>query len=959
MAVTPGQYKHSNTNGWVFQPDGHGGGAFTLSLGIENMGYTIPLHPDQVAIVNQAAGHDDVVPPDGSSLPQNTAVDTSVTSASNNNISNTSSMPINTNAPDATTGTTSYTIPNTAWSSSPTSTSTMTNSANPTTTSWSTTTTSSSAVDPQVQPKWTDPAKSIDMKTNAYAGAFGPDSSFEDAAYPERRQKQSNLQDGAWNAAMKTGERSDSAMWIDEAKSTPAPTALAAPASFAFPTPTQMIMSTANMGGAPIAAPVAAPMTVPTMQAFFDQFPIVQPMNDLSPTTSSSTGVTDITDASSNQMHMSPRTSSGGLVEAPVAVTTTNSGTLNFTPSDIAMYGSLMGHSDLQAYLPPATAETAALGAVSSNTPFVSAQDSSVLQAAQWNIPFTVAPATNVFAPATTQPTMDPTMNMPMDMAFASTAANPTPAVVGAGHVGNVGSAPVPQIEPNSHGNYIPFVQHPNMLQAPAQWAPASFESSSVNFPWLPVADITTVPFPPPPLPFDPVGPLQPQVPVTPQAPQVPVTPQAPQAPQALQVHKNKPKPTPKSKSQQPRRVSIVLEDPKPSTSTSESSVEQAKRPQSRRVSQSSGTVHPVSGISRRKSIPPPPLFNAVPAPQKTAVPSTGIKFLPPVSVHVQTPTTSSPHKHTRVVEIEGDESSPLKRTKQQPSFTAQASPQQTQTQHENQERKKETEICYDMDANGQYDARIPRFPTGPGQVPPTLGRPCVIPTPIGEVLVPCFNVYAAEVIANSDAATGSEFVLKMSQGLTEYSRRNKQPLSVESEMARIAKAQKRGEAIAKARAKAEARGKAQVPQVNESVATQAADVQPSMSQAHAPSPFERATISQSLRGQPNRPMSTAELNVGQNGILPMFIVGPQAVHAAPGPPNRPAPTTANIAGSVDVGTSAAQSFSRPVSRVPLPATAMTVRPQLPISRKPHTRASTRLSTLHCTGRGANASTGA
>ncbi|KAL1909552.1 hypothetical protein Sste5344_004703 [Sporothrix stenoceras] len=405
MSVQAGD---NSVDGWVFQQDtlsGFGPDSFCFSLGLEDMGYIIRFHPDQTGITDHPSNSDNTVPLDVF-IPLQDAVkdtkavttakasvfapedDTSEPSEANAGPEALSSVSINTNVPPVTANT-----PSSSPSSSSSATSTPTSAVSSTSTSstsiTSTVTTSastSSCSSSKIPFVWTDPAKCFDIKNNIFRRAFGPDSTFEDAYYPERRRgrEPKPLEEGPWREYVEKGiehpGRPDSALWIDEARSTPAPAALMAnDLSLASQ------MGTVHVNGAPISAP--------TLQTWFSQnaLPMGYVVKDRSPTTSISSGATEFTpDAVLAQQHIPPNATLGINLDITVPIP------VEFDSEDMSMYGPLLDQAALASCLPTVTGEMALFGIPPNNVPFAGVSDANVFSRAAWNVQ--PQPSTELFS---------------------------------------------------------------------------------------------------------------------------------------------------------------------------------------------------------------------------------------------------------------------------------------------------------------------------------------------------------------------------------------------------------------------------------------------------------------------------------------------------------------------------------------------------------------------------------
>ncbi|KAL1896301.1 hypothetical protein Sste5346_004684 [Sporothrix stenoceras] len=811
MSVQAGD---NSVDGWVFQQDtlsGFGPDSFCFSLGLEDMGYIIRFHPDQTGITDHPSNSDNTVPLDVF-IPLQDAVkdtkavttakasvfapedDTSEPSEANAGPEALSSVSINTNVPPVTANT-----PSSSPSSSSSATSTPTSAVSSTSTSstsiTSTVTTSastSSCSSSKIPFVWTDPAKCFDIKNNIFRRAFGPDSTFEDAYYPERRRgrEPKPLEEGPWREYVEKGiehpGRPDSALWIDEARSTPAPAALMAnDLSLASQ------MGTVHVNGAPISAP--------TLQTWFSQnaLPMGYVVKDRSPTTSISSGATEFTpDAVLAQQHIPPNATLGINLDITVPIP------VEFDSEDMSMYGPLLDQAALASCLPTVTGEMALFGIPPNNVPFAGVSDANVFSRAAWNVQ--PQPSTELFS------------------------------------VGN-----------NS------FLEQPGFVNAPAQW---TFDGSAIDFSWLPEARESTTPFPV----FDAVE----------------ATPAQTRTPEASQP--------------QPRRAPEVTEQPKPSSIAPVTRLNRTGRPLSRRVSQSAAVSRPTS-VVRRPSGPPLPLQQPFPVLQNPAVGNVVASSSP---ASAQTHTSISPkttwqslkvitsHKHARTAdEADDEEESPTKRQQQEFPLKAQlqSSPKPSQNIKGKEKAATQAPISYDRVASGRYDSRFPRLPTGPGQVAPTLSEPCVMVTSSGDFIIPSFSVYAAESIAESDAAKVPQFAMATNDTANDDID-DRVPVTPGSQMARVAAAQKNAVAIAKVRTQAKVQAKAEA-QVRVQKITPLDGIEmapegqrskslPSSSQARVPQshPYAKNGIPLSMRCRTIQPMSTEELNFGPFASLPVSV---------------------------------------------------------------------------------------
>ncbi|CAK7199540.1 hypothetical protein SEUCBS139899_002220 [Sporothrix eucalyptigena] len=230
---------------------------------------------------------------------------------------------------------------------------------------------------------WTDPSDCIDMQKSSFRGAFGPNSTFEEASNPQvHLQRPRNINDNVVQASglsINSGLRLpcvDSGIWIDEAKSTPAPTM----GSFMM-----LPNATGNMFAIPNAS---ADQWLKTSTGCV--------IEEISPTTASPIGSVQqqalASPAIETYIPMASSTSAPGLTRLQMDTfqQLTNSAIVTpvtpFHANDISMYGNLFGHSDLAAFVPSGQ-DTASF--------FASMQAVSAT-----NLPFASVPIMNAFSPA-------------------------------------------------------------------------------------------------------------------------------------------------------------------------------------------------------------------------------------------------------------------------------------------------------------------------------------------------------------------------------------------------------------------------------------------------------------------------------------------------------------------------------------------------------------------------------
>ncbi|CAK7214673.1 hypothetical protein SEUCBS140593_002262 [Sporothrix eucalyptigena] len=230
---------------------------------------------------------------------------------------------------------------------------------------------------------WTDPSDCIDMQKSSFRGAFGPNSTFEEASNPQvHLQRPRNINDNVVQASglsINSGLRLpsvDSGIWIDEVKSTPAPTM----GSFMM-----LPNATGNMFAIPNAS---ADQWLKTSTGCV--------IEEISPTTASPIGSVQqqalASPAIETYIPMASSTSAPGLTRLQMDTfqQLTNSAIVTpvtpFHANDISMYGNLFGHSDLAAFVPSGQ-DTASF--------FASMQAVSAT-----NLPFASVPIMNAFSPA-------------------------------------------------------------------------------------------------------------------------------------------------------------------------------------------------------------------------------------------------------------------------------------------------------------------------------------------------------------------------------------------------------------------------------------------------------------------------------------------------------------------------------------------------------------------------------